>query len=244
MSTTVQQSELETNPILRLEFTRSFEDEKRDLIESLAEWGRSDRSTMIDLERFESSVLLKNSQRIVVHANSAFKCMMSGGAFTAGSSTDGLLEDRSRRVSQTTDDLIIGGVRSLELEHVCHDGNGQQYDFLTYKRRLDELRDPDLCFFAMFRAIGLAGETPSQRRLSLSEQLIIFRELDEKDQKICQMYYKGETTKAIAAVVGLAVRSVEVRRQKVMDSFGFDKPVEVVKLLTRLEEHELIRPEK
>ena len=245
MSTDVDQAGMEGDiPVLQLEFSRSFEAEKRDLVDHLSVWGQGDRSIAIDLERFESSVILKNSQRVIVQANAAFKSMMTGGGFAAGSKTDGLLANRSRHVSHTTDDLVISGVRSLEMEHVCHDGYGQLYEFVTFKRRLDELQDPNLCFVAMFRALSVAKATPFQRRLSLSEQLAIFRELDETDQRICQLYNQGEPTKAIAAAVGLATRSVELRRQKVMETFGFEKTVEVVKLLTRLEEHDLIRNEK
>ncbi|MFK8111402.1 MAG: hypothetical protein AB8B91_04350 [Rubripirellula sp.] len=231
-------------PVLRTEFSHRFEEEKAEVIDYLIRWGKRDRSTAIDLEQFESCVLLKNSEQVVAHANVAFKSMMGGGAFLAGSRTDVLLSKRFRHVSQNTDDLIIGGVKSVELEHRCQDGFGREYDFRTYKRRLDELCDPDLCFVVIIRAIGIAAETSSSRRLSLSEQLVVFRGLDQVDQKICQMYYQGAPTKSIAAAVGLATRSVEVRRQKVMDTFGFDKPVEVVKLLTRLEEHELIRLQK
>ena len=46
--------------------------------------------------------------------------------------------------------------------------------------------------------------------------------------------------KDIAAQVGISTRAVENRRQKIMDIFGFTKPIEIVKLLVRLEERGLL----
>ena len=158
-----------------------------------------------------------------------------------GSRTDSYFASEFRTLSQVTDDLMVGGVQSLELEHIVHLAPGQRYTFVTYKRRLDELMDPNLCFMAICRPLRAETGTALDRRRTLSEQLVVFRDLDKTDQTICTMYYHGESTKTIAASVGFTTRSIEIRRQKILDAFGFDRPVEIIKLLTRLEEHALIR---
>ena len=69
------------------------------------------------------------------------------------------------------------------------------------------------------------------------------QKLDTTDELICHGYLMGDTTKDIATKVGLTARSVEKRRQKIMDIFGFVRPVQIVKMLVRLEEHGLYKIE-
>lgn len=227
--------------LVRLDYPRSFEQEKSDATDYLLSWGEGGCSGEIDLELFQSCICIKNSQSIVVHTNSSFRDMIAGGRNPTGSRTDGYLSANFDKISQATDKLIIGGVKSIELEHIGHDTASQQSMFVTFKRRLDELRDPNLCFVVIVRPISVEPRTPLQRRRTLSEQLVVYHDLDRTDQTICQMYYCGESTKTIAAVVGFTTRSIEIRRQKILDAFGFQRPVEIIKLLVRLEEHALIR---
>jgi DNA-binding NarL/FixJ family response regulator len=60
------------------------------------------------------------------------------------------------------------------------------------------------------------------------------------DRAICFGHGNGEQIKDIAAKVGMTRRSVENRRQKIMDLFGFKRPVEIVKLLVCLDERGLL----
>lgn len=224
----------------RMRYSRTFEQEKVTLIERIGEWAGGDKVESDWLEKFESCVFVKNSQRIVVHANSAFRELIAGGALPMGVQSDGFLAKPFRRISQASDALILGGVKSLELEHIGYDSHGTECLFVTFKRRLDELRDPSLCFIGISRPLAVTSAATTGKRLSLAEQKAVFSKLDKTDQAICRLYYGGATTKSIAESVGLTPRSVEVRRQKILDEFEFSRPVEIIKLLTRLEENGLL----
>lgn len=225
-------------------YSCSFDDEKKLLNDYVRSCAQEDRDGIADLEQFESCVLVKNGNRAIVHANVAVREMFANGHTVIGTSTDGLVGEQTRRISQMTDELVLSGVEQLEFDHPFRDAQNRLFHLQIYKRRLDELSDPSYSILVLIRATRLEAEAVSERRMSLSQQLLKFRALDDTDQRICRLYHQGESTKAISQEVGLATRSVELHRQKIMDTFGFDKPVEIIKLLTRLEEHNLIRQER
>ncbi len=72
------------------------------------------------------------------------------------------------------------------------------------------------------------------------ELLDIFQSLDVIDQRTCRLDAKGETTKDIAAAVNLSPRAIEIRRRKMFELFGVERPMELVRITIRLEEHGLL----
>ena len=226
---------------LSLDFRHSFEQERSDAVDYVLSWGENGTQSEPALDRFESCFCIKNSKREVVHANSAFRKLVAGGATLTGASPDGYLATGFENLSRMTDQIMLRGAISVQLEHRRQIAGDRTYLFVTYKRRLDELKNPELCFMVFCRPLGVEADSPPQRQRTLSEQLLTLHEFDDTDRTICEMYYFGESTKTISAAVGLSTRSVENRRQKILDAFGFERPVEIVKLLTRLQEQALIR---
>jgi len=68
----------------------------------------------------------------------------------------------------------------------------------------------------------------------------MFQQLSEVDRKICQGIALGDLTGEIAAMVGLTRRGVEVRRNKILEHFGFSRKAQIIRLLVRLEENGLL----
>lgn len=222
------------------EYQRSFDDEKRIVLQRVLEWGATDRSEPPDLSGIESLVTMKNADRTVTYSNPAFNAFMLGGKTVLDQALDNRLALGLRRVSQSTDNLILGGVQSLELEHVGSGIDNRPCTFLSWKRKLDELKDVKYVILLVCRPIEYLSASHTDHLRDLAEMLMLFEQLDATDQAICKRYANGDSTKEIAVKVGLSTRSVENRRQKILAYFGFERPIEIVKLLVRLEENGLL----
>ncbi len=134
------------------------------------------------------------------------------------------LDPKYVKLSQLTDTIILDGVLSIEFEHVGRDAQGSQYVFRSFKRRLDELRDPEYHMLLFSRPISLVGDDDVKRRRDLNELFVLFRQLDELDRRICYEDARGELTKHIAANIGLTARSIELRRQKMLEHLDLNVP--------------------
>ncbi len=151
-------------------------------------------------------------------------------------------DPRYVKLSQLTDTVIMDGVLSIEFEHVGRDALGREFIFRSFKRRLDEFKDPQFHILLFSRPIALVGNGELERRRSLNELLVLYQQLDKVDQAICLGDAHGESTKHIAATVQMTTRSVELRRNKIIEHFGFRRSIDIVVLIVRLAEHGLIEP--
>ncbi len=221
-------------------FSLSFDEEKKRVLDYILDWGTGSRSSVLDFSKFESSVAVKNRDRVIVVDSTLLRSHYAEQRTLIGKHTDSFIDTRLRTLSQLSDEMILDGASYLEFEHVATIANGQTCLFKTFKRRLDELCDPNYMILIMSRPIQIVEPSDNERRRSLSELLMVFQQLDDIDRAICFGKLEGDQLKDIAAQVGISTRAVENRRQKIMDIFGFTKPIEIVKLLVRLEERGLL----
>ncbi len=221
-------------------FSLTFEEEKAKLIQYVLDWGKGSRTIELDFAGFESSVGVKNKDRMIVVDSILFRSHYAERRTLVGKHTDAILDPRLRKIAQLSDEMILDGVSQLEFEHIAVIEDGKSCRFLTYKRRLDELGDPNYMILIMSRPLSLIAGLDSERPKSLSEMLMLFKQLDEIDRAICFGIGKGEPIKDIASQVSMTTRSVENHRQKIMDLFGFTRSIEIVKLLVRLDERGLL----
>lgn len=216
-----------------------FDELRQRVVDHVIRWGKGDRSTALDLSMFNAIVAIKNSDRLITAENSMFRDILMGGRSSLGGNVDASVGHSFKKVMLATDRLILDGVASLELEHVGTPYHSRPCTYVTYKRRLDELRDPSYVILTVCRPLAYVGTSEIERRRSLSELRSLLQQLDVVDQDICGGYARGDSSKEIGIKVGLATRSIEIRRQKILDHFGFKRPIEIVKMLVRLEEHGL-----
>ena len=92
----------------------------------------------------------------------------------------------------------------------------------------------------LVRPVAILKADATEDGLSLSESLLVYQQFDSVDRQICEAIAMGDTTGDIATMVGLTRRSVEVRRAKILERLQFTRPVEIVRLLVRLEENGLL----
>lgn len=218
------------------EYESSFNDEKQAIVETVRRWSSRNRIDSDELKGFESLIAIKNIERTYTFANRRFSDLFTSGRTSVGKNTDRTLEPKFRKLSQGVDALILDGVRWVEMEHygIIHDG--RCCSFITYKRRLDELKDPNYQILLISRPLAFAVVSKDAYKLNVSDLLRKFLQLDKTDQLICRAFAHGDSAKEVAEQVKLTKRAVELRRQRIMETFGFGRPVEIVKMLVRLEE--------
>ena len=223
-----------------LDFQSTFDQAKSQALDAIRQWYPQRKSQQLDLSNVEACVVIKNHQRAVVHDNPAHQLFFSCASTSLGKPIDANSIYRSSKLAQNTDELIAEGIRSLDCEHESKVASGESYNFRTFKCQLGELRDPNYFIFSMSRPIACLGKTDVDRDNSLMDLLEVFQSLDATDQLTCRMDAKGESTKDIAAAVGLTPRAIEIRRKKMFELFGIQRSMELIRITIRLEEHGLL----
>lgn len=223
-----------------LDFESTFDQAKSQALDAIRQWYPRRQSQELDLSQVEACVVIKNHERAVVHDNPAHQLFFSQVSVAAGKSTAVHSLYRYLKLVQNTDELIAEGIRSLDCEHEGKVASGQAYSFRTFKCQLGELRDPNYFILSISRPIARLGRNKADRETSLMDLLEIFHSLDATDQLTCRMDAKGESTKDIAAAVRLSPRAIEIRRKKMFELFGVQRPMELVRITIRLEEHGLL----
>ena len=221
-----------------LDFESTFDEAKSQALDTIRRWYPQRQTQDLDLSAVEACVVIKNHERAVVHDNPAYQLFFSRASTATGRAPDALY--RTSKLSQNTDELIAEGIRSLDCEHDGKDAAGQAYRFRTFKCQLGELRDPNYFIFSLSRPIAYLDNPAGNRNKSLLDLLAIFQSLDATDQLTCRLDAKGESTRDISTAVGLCSRSIEIRRKKMFELFDVQRPMELVRITIRLEEHGLL----
>lgn len=75
-----------------------------------------------------------------------------------------------------------------------------------------------------------------QTKLSFAK----YSNLHTDEQKLCVLYANGFTTKEIASTLGVSPKTVENRRNKIVTELGLGRAFDLIKLMVRFEERNLI----
>lgn len=220
-----------------LGFSPTFDREKTAVVESILRWAETERVEPMDLSSFDCVVAVQSVDRIVTAENKAFRDLFMGGRSALGWNADSQLSVDALRTWQHADQMILDGASYLELKHDVSFMDGRRGTLISYRRRLDELHEPSFKLLFVSRLVSFSDPSANERKRSLHELFARLQQLDENDQLICRHYAMGDTTKEISKRVGLTSRSVEMRRQKILTMFDFKRPIEIIKMMVRLEEH-------
>lgn len=222
-------------------YKQSFEQERADVLQLMYRWQiESGDFAKLNLDGFESLILIKNAQRVITFDNANFRRFIMAGRSAEGLRSEQFLSPHVAKIALAGDQMILDGVLSIEAEHLAAWEGNRTVIMTSYKKRLDDLKNPACTILMIARAKDFVRSTEFERRLSLNEALVLLKQLDEKDRRICNGLLAGDSTKETADSVGMTPRAVELRRQRILDLFGFERPIEIVKLLVRLEESGLI----
>ena len=213
-----------------------FEDVVERAMEIIAGAVAGDWHSLRLLDELPDAIYLKNSERIIVETNEAFRRYFSPSYSPIGRNAISFLDKSILDVSEHTDLLILNGSTHLDCEHTARCGDGILYLLQTHKRTLAPLGNPGLSILGVTRTVSVIEEDEAHPRVHLAGQHLRFRSLDETDREICRLLGRGKKVREIADKLSLTSRAVEQRKRKLLEHFDLDQTIELVKLLVRLQD--------
>lgn len=206
---------------------------------SIENWALSSETGNPLIDEFVDCVYIKRTSRIIAYANFAYNNFYAGSDSVTGTVGDGFLDQATMGVALKSDELLISSGRTVEFEHVSVGPGGISYHVKTHKRWITPNRR-GLSILGITRVIGIVERPlpPTAERLaSLAKK---YESLDSDDRALCCLMAAGHSQRVMAELLGCTTRTIENRRNRIMEELGASKPIEIVKLMVRLAEHGLI----
>lgn len=206
----------------------------------LGDWLERGNLSLPPFDDIEDFIYLKNREKVVVYVNPSYCSFYRLGRFPIGLHGDAFLEKAIAKVANATDELLEEGYRAIEVDHIGSGSDGSLYMLRTHKRSLAEFNRPEFWVLGVTRPIAKIASQGSPSGKTLADYAELYHKLSAEEREMCRLYAMGETTRVIANAQTVSPRTIELRRQKVLEHFGFERPIEIVKLLVRLQSNGLI----
>lgn len=203
----------------------------------------------LDRLKVQSAICCRDNKRGLCGFNDAARTWLGIETATLGSRLDEPVSHWHSRLDELSERMLRFGAITIRFTHQQTTPQGKWFEWATIKARLpssfshssptspSSLLSNDFGILSMSRPITPIHHPVGTSFAHLEELFRLFRKLDEIDQEICHGIALGDTTCEIAQAVGLTRRTVEVRRGKIMELFGFSRKVQIVRLIVRLEEN-------
>ncbi|WP_283430389.1 nitrogen regulation protein NR(II) [Neorhodopirellula lusitana] len=194
----------------------------------------------LDNLRLSTAVCLTDSDGMIRGINKAARVWLGIDQSSIGGRSNLLPWHRGNRLEDLSDQMLTMGARQLQFIHEAQTPQGRWWRWATIRSHVPAIIGGGEDSIVMTRPVAKARSPQDQQATLLTEQLALFYELDETDRAICHGIALGDSTSEVAQSVGLTRRSVEVRRTKILEHFGFARIVQVVRLMVRFEENQLL----
>lgn len=201
---------------------------------------KSSMSVQLDRLDVSSAVCLRDCERSSSVLNSTYREWFSVSDEVPRKRSEVPNVQWCGRLDELSERLLRSGAICLRFEHQGPTRGGQWYHWATIKARLSTASYDEFGTLTVMRPIVAMSQPMESSLAYLEEQLSQFRRLDGIDREICQGIALGDSSGEIAHSVGLTRRTVEIRRGKILEHFGFYRPVQIVRLIVRLEENGLL----
>jgi len=220
-------------------YEKSLSDAADEIAAIVQEWSSSIDDRLLLLDGVNDCVYVKRSTRVIVYANPAYKSLWANGATVTGTTGDGYLDPMTLGIAQKSDELLISSGRSVEFEHLFVRPGGDAYHVKTHKRWIrPNVRGNSI--LGVTRVIGRVDRPPQPQIEQLATIARQYDALESVDRTLCRLMASGQSQREIAEQLGCTTRTIENRRNRIMEKLGAHKPIEIVKIMVRLAEHGLI----
>jgi DNA-binding CsgD family transcriptional regulator len=215
-----------------------FSQASDDAFQLVEKWIRSDPPIPLDIDQFQDCVYVKNAARQILHSNLAYKSFFDNSNLVIGTVGEAYLDSATLTVSAKSDDLLVSGGNRVEFDYVATRPDGRLYNVKTQKRWLAPNRR-SLSILGISRILAELDSPPiaSQGLAAMARK---FESLDAEDQSLCRLVAGGRSQREIADLLGCTTRTIENRRNRIMNELDIAKPIDIVKLMVRMAEHRLI----
>jgi len=223
-----------------IEYEKSFSEVIEMVVSSMARFFAKPGKSQLHFDHLEESVYIKNAERVITFANKAYRETFTFGKTPEGKNPDSFLQETIARTSIQTDRLLFSGVSKIEFEHEGFGTDQGKYRFVTYKHSYVSENYEPYAILGITRPIERLPETNKQAAADVLHSFKVYSEFPHTDKQICRYLAAGLTSKEISEALSLTQRAIEIKRKKILQQFGFEKPVEVVVVMTRFHERKLI----
>ncbi len=152
---------------------------------------------------------------------------------------DSLVSQELGRLSALSDDLILSGCTDLIFDHLGHDSDGKPISMSTAKFSLLGLGHRSMAILGVTRLRATLDHIADRRirASTLCEKWSQLESLDADDRQIALQLVGGQSVGEIAAERSVSTRTIENRRMRILKQLDVDSPLELAKLLIKLQEN-------
>lgn len=183
------------------------------------------------------AICIKSVDSRILVANRSYEKMFSDDKATLGRTGSSYLNDSVTEVAQHSDKMLLNGSQKIHFDHIGHDSMGRDVRFRTYKRSLLGMGHPTMAILSITRVMEVIGNSGVIRLRNLKDQWRLFSALDDFDQQIAIGLGRGESVTNIAAQHSVTKKTIENHRASILRTLFLESPVDLIKLVVRLQEN-------
>lgn len=186
-------------------------------------------------------ICMKSPELRIVYCNPAFQQLICQGNPAGGRHTELHLQESIAPIARATDHVILAGSRRVLVDHVGIDAQGRTVLFRTEKRSLMASEHVNYAILSVTHIQSLLEpeKQDAVRHRNLLSHWSRFRQLDTGEREIAVCLARGMSPAEIAELQGVSKRTIELHRSAILNLLGLPQPVDLVKLLVRLQENGL-----
>ncbi len=215
----------------------SLEQEVRHLARQLKAGFETTANAIGILDQSEHCVYLKSADGQVLLANSNYDKCFCRGQSAVGRYGHSYLDEMIGPVSQQSDALILSGCSFIQLNHVGRDGEGQDVQLQTVKLSLLGEGHAKAAILGLTKVMHVGNDEQTLRIVSLAHSWRTFQSLDERDRQIAVEIAHGAKAKGLALKFTVTEKTIDNRRAKLLEALGLKNPMELARLLVRLQDN-------
>ena len=163
--------------------------------------------------------------------------MFSDEKLALGRPASSYLTESVKEVSRLSDGMLLSGCQIVQFDHVGHDSAGRDVRFRTYKRSLLGMGHPTMAIVGITRLLEVIGNSGVIRLNTLKDQWKSFSQLDDFDRGIAIGLGRGISVGGIASEHKVTKKTIENHRSAILKALSLNSPVELIKLVVRLQEN-------
>ncbi|QDT05789.1 Bacterial regulatory protein, luxR family [Rubripirellula lacrimiformis] len=188
------------------------------------------------LETNSDSVYIKAADGTMLVCNRGYINLFAPGTDPTGRSTAAYLNEDLVTAARSSDLLVLSGADDVMFIHPYHDTKGHSLSLRTFKGSLLGLGHPRHAIIGISRLIGVNVSERRERLLPLGRSWAIYETLKQRDQEIAVWVARGERIKAIAENFHVSEKTIENSRNSTMKALHLGNPVDLIKLMVRLQD--------
>ncbi len=183
------------------------------------------------------AIFIKTVDGQILHANQAYNDIFCDQTVAVGRQGSSYLADSVSKIATHSDEMLMAGAMSVHFDHLGHDARGREVRLRTFKRTILGQGHPSMAILGIVRLLDVVGNTDAFRLQRLKDHWRLFSQLDDLDRSIAIGLAQGLAVGDLAEEKGVTRKTIENHRGSILRKMGLNAPIDLVKLVVRLQEN-------